>query len=135
MTSEDVQRLKARLEKKAAKTVNNVLTVLSVTLRKAVEWGVIERMPCTIKLLKVSKRAVSFYDFDEYERLVEAAKATGVVEYGSSCWPVKRACGQAKSSRWSGATWTCQSASCAFNGTNGRARRTRPRADDFAMFR
>src|SRR5438128_2396861 len=30
VTSEDVQRLKARLEKKAAKTVNNVLTVLSV---------------------------------------------------------------------------------------------------------
>jgi len=39
-------------------------------------------MPCTIKLLNVSKRAISFYDFDEYEWLVEAAKAIGLVEYG-----------------------------------------------------
>jgi hypothetical protein len=45
-----IQRLKMRLEKKAAKTVNNVLTVLSVLLKKAVEWGVIERMPCSITL-------------------------------------------------------------------------------------
>ena len=43
-------------------------------LKKAVDWGVIDAMPCTVTLLKVSKPAVSFYDFDEYERLVEAAK-------------------------------------------------------------
>lgn len=36
--SEDVQRLKAGLEAKAPKTVNNVLAVLSVMLKKAVEW-------------------------------------------------------------------------------------------------
>src|SRR5438093_2569973 len=73
--NEDVQRLKGRLAEKAPKTVNNVLTVLSTLLKKAVEWGVIDQMPCTIRLLKVSKPAVSFYDFDEYERLVDAAKA------------------------------------------------------------
>jgi hypothetical protein len=33
-----VQRLKIRLSTKAAKTVNNVLTVLGVLLKKAVEW-------------------------------------------------------------------------------------------------
>jgi hypothetical protein len=55
ITNEDVQRLKMRLEKKAAKTLNNVLTVLSVLLKKAVEWGVIERMPCSIELLPVPK--------------------------------------------------------------------------------
>jgi integrase len=82
ITNEDVQGLKHALGKKAVKTVNNVLTVLNTLLKKAVEWGVLNTMPCTIKLLKVSKRAVSFYDFDEYERLVEAAKATGAVEYG-----------------------------------------------------
>jgi hypothetical protein len=37
ITNEDVQRLKGRLVKKAAKTVNNILTVLNVVLKKAVE--------------------------------------------------------------------------------------------------
>ena len=53
--SEDVQRLKTRLSTKAPKTVNNVLTVLNVLLKKAVEWDVIERMPCAITLLPVPK--------------------------------------------------------------------------------
>ena len=79
--SEDVQRLKCALATKAAKTVNNVLTVLNVLLKKAVEWEVIERMPCTIRLLPVPRASTSFYDFDEYERLVTAAKATDVRAY------------------------------------------------------
>jgi hypothetical protein len=41
-----VQRLKAALTERAPKTVNNVLAVLSVVLRTAVEWGVIARVPC-----------------------------------------------------------------------------------------
>src|SRR5258706_5226649 len=45
-------------------------------LKKAVEWDVIERMPCTIKVLPVSKGSTRFYDFEEFERLVVAAKAT-----------------------------------------------------------
>src|SRR5574340_258159 len=72
--SEDVQRLKRNLEAKSPKTVNNVLAVLSVLLKKAVEWEVIERMPCAVKLLPVTKGSTRFYDFDEYERLVEAAR-------------------------------------------------------------
>ena len=35
--SEDVQHLKSRLSTKAAKTVNNILTVLNVLLKKAVD--------------------------------------------------------------------------------------------------
>jgi hypothetical protein len=46
--------LKARPEFKSPKTVNNVLAVLSV-LKKAVEWEVIERMPCTVKLPRLRK--------------------------------------------------------------------------------
>lgn len=42
--SEDVQHLKSRLSTKAAKTVNNILTVLNVLLKKAVDWDVID--PC-----------------------------------------------------------------------------------------
>ena len=72
--SEHVQRLKHDLQTKSPKTVNNILAVLSVTLRKAVEWEVIDRMPCSIKLLPASKGSTRFYDFDEFERLVEAAR-------------------------------------------------------------
>src|SRR6266851_2394398 len=56
--NEDVQRLKLALRDKAPKTVNNVLTVLSVLLKKAMEWGELDRLPCAIKLLKVPKSAV-----------------------------------------------------------------------------
>jgi hypothetical protein len=75
LTTEDVQRLKSALSHRAAKTVNNVLTVLSVMLRTAVDWDVITRIPCAIKLLRTSKSAASFYDFEDYERLVEVARS------------------------------------------------------------
>jgi hypothetical protein len=55
-----VQRLKLALKDKAPKTVNNVLTVLSITLKKAVEWDVIERLPCTIRLLQFRNRRPRF---------------------------------------------------------------------------
>ena len=77
ISNEDVQRLKSALRAKAPKTVNNVLTVLSTLLKAAVEWNLLERMPCTIRLVKVSKPSAAFHDFDTYERLVEAARATG----------------------------------------------------------
>jgi integrase len=51
-------------------------TVLSVVLKKAVEWKVIDYMPCTITFLRVSKGSTRFYDFDEFERLVTAARTT-----------------------------------------------------------
>ena len=75
ITNEDVQQLKTSMVSKSPKTVNNALTVLSVLLKKAVEWGVIDRMPCTIRLLKITKWAATFFDFDQYECLVEAARA------------------------------------------------------------
>jgi len=75
ITSEDVQRFKQSLVVKAPKTVNNALAVLSVALKKAVEWDVIERMPCRIQLLPVPTSSASFHDFEQYERLVETAAA------------------------------------------------------------
>ena len=77
ITNEDVQRLKAGLRGKAPKTVNNVLTVLRTLLKVAVEWQVIDHDPCTIRMLKVPKSSAAFHDFETYERLVEAARATG----------------------------------------------------------
>ena len=77
ITSEDVQRLKTALSTKAPKTVNNILTVLSGLLKAAVEWKAIERVPCTIGLLKVPTPSAAFHDFETYERLVEATLTTG----------------------------------------------------------
>jgi integrase len=53
--------------------VNNVLTVLNVLMRTAVEWDVIERVPCAIKMLRTPRTEASFYEFDQFERLVEAS--------------------------------------------------------------
>ncbi len=74
ITTEDVQQIKAGLLNRSPKTVNNILTTLSVVLKTAVNWGVIERVPCTIKLLKVSKGTAGFYDFEQYQRLLDAAR-------------------------------------------------------------
>jgi integrase len=73
LTNKDIQRLKVDLKELSTKTVNNVLTVFNKLLKVAVEWGVLDKLPVTIKLLKASKPTMLFYDFEEYERLVEAA--------------------------------------------------------------
>jgi integrase len=62
--NEDVQRLKAQLELKS--------------LKRAVEWEVIDRMPCTVKLLRVQHGTAAFHDFDAYERLVEVARSIDI---------------------------------------------------------
>jgi len=74
ITTEDVQQFKATLSARSPKTVNNILTVLNVLMRIAVEWDVIERVPCVIKMLKAPKSQAAFYDFDQFERLVERAR-------------------------------------------------------------
>jgi integrase len=74
ITTEDVQNVKRRLAERTPKTINNVLTVLNVLLKKAQEWDVIERMPCAIQLLPVTRPSAQFHDFDEYERLLNAAE-------------------------------------------------------------
>ncbi len=71
---EDVQRIKADLHARKPKTVNNVLTVLSKVLKVAVKWKVIPVMPVQIELLKLDEPEVTFYEFEEYARLVEAAE-------------------------------------------------------------
>jgi integrase len=68
----DVQ-IKRRLNGKAPKTVNNILATLNRMLNVAVEWGVIESLPCTIKYLRVPRSTMAFHDFAEYQRLVKAA--------------------------------------------------------------
>ena len=81
ISNEDVQELKRRLGRKAPKTVNNVLTVLNVLLKTAVEWAAIDRVPCTIRLLRTPKTSAQFHDFDAFERLVTAADRLGPETY------------------------------------------------------
>ena len=104
ITTEDVQRLKNALSKKSAKTVNNVLTVLNVVLKTAVAWGVIDRVHCVIKLLRVHKSAAHFYDFDEFDRLVEAARAESLTAWLVTLLGGRRGFGAARLWPWSGLT-------------------------------
>ena len=76
-----MQRLKLALADRAPKTVNNVLTVLSTLLKKAVEWGELERLPCAIKLLPNPKKTMGFHDFDQYERLLTVARKRDAEAY------------------------------------------------------
>ena len=75
ITNEVVQAVKNALRHRAPKTVNNVLTVLNKLLKTAVEWEALDRIPCTIRLLPLPKASAAFHDFDDYERLVAAAKS------------------------------------------------------------
>lgn len=75
--TQDVQLLKAAYADFSPKTVNNIVSVLSKTLKVAVEWGVIDTMPCQTKLLKVEQDEAAFYEPEDYDRLVEAAGKVG----------------------------------------------------------
>ena len=73
--TEDVQTLKSVLGDRSPKTVNNILVVLSVMLKTAVEWDVIAKLPCGIKLLPTPRKEASFHDFDGFERLADVARS------------------------------------------------------------
>ena len=103
ITNEDIQRLKRALSGKAPKTVNNVLSVLNTLLKTAVEWDVVDHMPCTIRLLPVPKSSAVFHDFDDFERLVDAARDSDwrahlIVLLGGEA---SLRCGEMKALRWS----------------------------------
>jgi len=72
----DIERFKA--EKLAAglkpKSVNNMLTCLGKMLRYAAEIEIIERIP-RVKFVRVPPQRYDFLEDDEWERLVDAAKA------------------------------------------------------------
>jgi integrase len=76
ITSEDVQTVKMRLRQKKPKTANNVLTVLNTMLRKAIEWAVLDQMPCHVRLLPAPKPVAHFHEFAANDALIAAAKQT-----------------------------------------------------------
>lgn len=75
ITAEDIQQLKASMSDMKANSANNIITLLKAILNVAVEWKVIPELPVKIKKLRESERELVFYDFDDYARLVAAAKA------------------------------------------------------------
>jgi hypothetical protein len=87
ITNEDVALLKADLGSYNPKTVNNVVNVLSKLLKVAVEWGVIERMPCSIKLLKTVTPVMAFYEerLRSPRRGREEGRRSGA-SHGASWW-------------------------------------------------
>ena len=80
LTDEDVQQLKAAFQDRSVKTVNNCPSTLSMMLKMAVRWKVIDRMPVEIEHLKGADSTVEFYEVEEYERLLEAAGKLGPVQ-------------------------------------------------------
>ena len=75
ITDSDVGTLMSRMRGRSGKTVNNVLCVLSKLLKVAVKWKVISSMPVAIERVgEEDSREVEFYEFEQYEALVEAAE-------------------------------------------------------------
>ncbi len=77
ITQAKLSAFKASLGHLKAKSVANILGVLSALLRTAIEWEEIGEMPCRIKLPKFYSGAVRFYEPETFEGLVAAAGKIG----------------------------------------------------------
>ena len=73
ITNEQVQRLKVNLRDKSPKTVKTCC-VLNALSKQAVESGVLDKPPCSIRLVRVARTDAAYHDFDAYERLLKAAQ-------------------------------------------------------------
>jgi integrase len=71
----DEDRLKNRLVDHAASTYNNAASVINSMLKAARRWKVIREIPHRFVLLKRAQARPKFYDFDQYDWLVQAAEA------------------------------------------------------------
>lgn len=61
-------------ESSAVKLSAPILTVLSKLLKVAVEWNELPHMPCLVRLVKTTVGTPTFWDFEQYARLIEAAR-------------------------------------------------------------
>jgi hypothetical protein len=77
--SASIQRLKPGLARAGAqpKTVDNILSVLRKLLKVAVDWEVLEQIPCAIPRVRFAKKAQPYYTFAEFGRLVEERRRSG----------------------------------------------------------
>ena len=120
IASEHVQALKRHLVHRKPKTVNNVLTVLNMLLKKAVEWDVIERMPCAVRLLPVSKAVDGVLRLRRVRAACRRGEGPGPATRTSSCsWAARPGFGAARSWRSNGATSISANGSSASSGPTG----------------
>jgi integrase len=83
------------------KRINNVLSVLSKPMRYAVDCELIERAP-RIGLYKVERPEIEPWDFEQYARLLAAAKIEGPEWYAAVCLAGEAGLrsGEVKALRW-----------------------------------
>lgn len=72
----EIQRLKLHLAEYAPKTKACVLSQLATILRTAEEWEEIVKAP-KVKLPKVPREEMEFYDFAEWDLLIQGARRAG----------------------------------------------------------
>jgi len=77
ISTEDVQKVKTARIGWSPKDGQQRVDSLERRAEDSMEWGVIERVPCSIKLLRAPKSVAEFHDFSDFEKLVEAAKDDG----------------------------------------------------------
>lgn len=73
-TAADEDRLKKSLIEYASATYNNVASVMNSVFKAALRWGEIRLIPHRFMLMKRQKPRPKFYDFEQYDRLVNAAE-------------------------------------------------------------
>jgi integrase len=66
------------------KSINNVLAVLSKVLRYAEEVEVIEKAP-RVRLFKVERPEIEVWEYEQYARLLEAARKEGAEWHAAVC--------------------------------------------------
>ena len=83
------------------KRINNILSVLSKPMRYAVDCELIERAP-RIGLYKVERPEIEPWDFEQYARLLVAAKVEGPEWYAGVCLAGEAGLrsGEVKALRW-----------------------------------
>jgi integrase len=101
--AEEIAGFRAALVKRelSEKSINNILAVLSKSLRWAEEVGVIASAP-RIRFYKVERPEIEFYSFDEYARILRAAKLEGPLWYAAICLAGEAGLrvGEVKALRW-----------------------------------
>jgi len=87
INAEVIQKLRAKLvdEKELSdKRINNIMVVLSKSLRYAADVELIERAPrCRVK--KVERNEIVAWSFDEYARVLDGARKQGPFWYAAAC--------------------------------------------------
>ncbi len=137
ITVSEIARFRAHLVAAGLgdKRINNIMAVLSKALRYAADCELIERAP-KISMFKIERPEIVAWDFEQYARLLAAAKADGEEWYVALCLAGEAGLrvGEIKALRWRedvdliARTITVNQQTCrGLTGTpKGRTRRTVP---------